>query len=283
MSFLKRNVRKLIMFGLVGMALLISIVGMTASHSAASAHTVDGYKSYKSYAFLQHTPYGSATLNWDARSENLTVAIRLVGLAQNSTHPAHIHLGNCRAMGAVKYMLNNVIVDAAGVGTSTTVIKDVDGGIAVNAWSINVHNGPGLTPADQFIPIACGNIHNFYKAHSLKVQLGATSAANQAAFGISSLVLKGHTLTVTVLAHGLVPGSSHAEHIHLGTCQQQVPGSVMYMLKNLVANKYGNATAITVINNVTQIPAKGWYVNVHRTTTLTNQTDFDPIACGNVR
>ena len=186
-------------------------------------------------------------------------------------------------MGPVKYMLNNVVADAAGVGTSITVIKDVDGGIAARGWSINVHNGPGLTPADQFIPIACGNISNPHKEHALTLRLGATSGANQAAAGLSLLTLKNHTLTVIVAVSGLVPGSVHAEHIHVGTCERQVPGTVMYMLKNLVADKHGNATAVTVIKNVERIPEHGWYVNIHRTTMLINQTGFDPIACGNVQ
>jgi hypothetical protein len=280
MSFSQGNVRKLIMFGLVGVALLVSLAGLIASHMAASAHGVD---EYNAYALLQHTPYGNAELKWNDDSKNLTVTITLVGLTQNSTHPAHIHLGNCNAMGPVKYMLNNVVANAAGVGTSTTVIPNIAAGIAANDWSINVHNGPTLTPADQFIPIACGNIHNPHKAHYLKVQLGATNAANQATAGISLLTLKDHTMTVIVVVSGLVPGSVHADHIHVGTCQKQVPGTVMYMLNNLVADKYGNASSITTLHNVTHIPDKGWYVNVHRTTILTTQTGFDPIACGNVQ
>lgn len=280
MSFLKGNKNRLIMFGALGGALLIALFGVIASNIAASARNVD---SSKSYVLLQHTPSGSADLKWDARSEDLIVTIKLTGLAQKSTHPAHIHLGDCTAMGPVKYALTNVVADAAGVGTSTTVIKDVDGGIVVRGWSINVHNGPGLTTADQFTPIACGNVFNPDKNHSLKVHLGTTSGANQAAIGAALLTLKNHTLTVIVAVHGLVPGSVHADHIHAGTCERQFPGNVVYMLKNLVADKYGNASAVTVINNVGRIPEHSWYVNIHLTTMLMNQTGFDPIACGNVQ
>jgi hypothetical protein len=280
MSFSQGNVRKFIMFGLVGIALLVSLAGLVASHMAASAHAVD---KYSAYALLQHTPYGNAELQWNADSKNLTVTLTLVGLAQNSTHPAHIHLGNCNTMGPVKYMLNNVVADAAGVGTSTTIIPNITTGIAASDWSINVHNGPTLTPADQFIPIACGNVYNPHNKHFLKVHLGATNAADQASAGVSLLTLKDHTMIVIVIVRGLVPGSVHADHIHVGTCQKQVPGSVMYMLNNLVADKYGDASSITVLDNVARIPDKGWYINVHRTTMLTTQTGFDPIACGNVQ
>ena len=256
MSFLKENMRKFIMFGVLGGTLLISLFGVIASNIVASARDADGNKSY---ALLQHTPSGSADLKWDAKSKNLTVTLQLTGLAQKSTHPAHIHLGDCNVMGPVKYMLNNVVADAAGVGTSTTVIKGVNEGILARGWSINVHNGPGLTPADQFTPIACGNVFNPDKEHSLKVQLGVTSAANEAAIGVSLLTLKNHTLTVLVAVRGLVPGSVHADHIHAGTCERQFPGNVVYMLKNLVADKHGNASAVTVIKNVQRIPERAWY------------------------
>jgi len=54
-------------------------------------------------------------------------------------------------------------------------------------------------------------------------------------------------------------------------------------LNNVVANAAGDAHTTTVIPDVEGgIPASGWYVNVHRSTNLTTQTGFDPIACGNV-
>ncbi|HTK09616.1 MAG TPA: CHRD domain-containing protein [Ktedonobacteraceae bacterium] len=236
---------------------------------------------------LTHAPYGSASLKWDPGTEALTVTIELTGLAPNSTHPAHIHKGGCTSNGAVIYPLNNVVANASGRGTSSTTIAKVAQGIPMNGWSINVHNGPNLSPAEQFLPIACGNISNANPSlkgvQTLSVPLGATNAADQNVSGQALLNLSGRTLTVTINIHGLVPGSAHAAHIHAGSCQNQVPGNIVHMLNNVVANNSGSASSKTVINNVDTIPASGWYINVHRSTNLATQTGFDPIACGNVK
>ena len=74
--------------------------------------------------------------------------------------------------------------------------------------------------------------------------------------------------------------------IMMGMSGAMVPAGmrrlVVYMLKNLVGGSDGDATATTVIHGVHSIPEHGWYINVHRTTDLSNQTGFDPISCGNV-
>jgi CHRD domain len=72
-----------------------------------------------------------------------------------------------------------------------------------------------------------------------------------------------HTLSVTVHATGITPGP-HAAHIHLGSCQSQ--GPVLYMLRDLVADRHGTIRrAVRVFTNVTKpIPARGWYLNIHQ-------------------
>jgi hypothetical protein len=235
---------------------------------------------------LKHTPYGSASLSWSPQTDELMVVITLTGLAPNSTHPAHIHQGDCSINGSIVYMLNNVVADAAGRATTTTVISNVTHGIPASGWYVNVHNGPGLQPADQFIPIACGNVKNnntsLKTAQCVTLALGATNAANQDTSGSAKLTLKQNTLIVVVTVHGLVPGSEHAAHIHAGSCQFQIPGNIVYPLNNVVADGSGDATETTVIPYVASIPAHGWYINVHLSTDLSTQTGFDPIVCGNV-
>ncbi len=83
--------------------------------------------------------------------------------------------------------------------------------------------------------------------------------------GVATLVYSGrrHTLTVTVHARGVAPGP-HAAHIHVGSCMSQ--GPVLYMLKDLVANRRGVIVhAVRVFTGVTTpIPAHGWYLNIHQ-------------------
>lgn len=237
-------------------------------------------------ATLKHVPNGMATLNWDPSSHALTVKITLTGLAPSSTHPSHIHTGSCSNQGAVIHPLQNIVADATGNATVTSTISNVMNGIPASGWYVNVHNGPGLSPAEQFLPIVCGDVANSSTstsaAQSVQVPLTAAPGASvgQAASGKAQLSLSGTTLTVTVTLSGLEPNSMHAAHIHKGSCESQ--GAVIYPLDNVVADASGNANVMTTVNNVSSIPSSGWYVNVHRTTALSTQTGFDPIACGNV-
>ena len=70
------------------------------------------------------------------------------------------------------------------------------------------------------------------------------------------------TLSVTVTAYGLAPGT-HAAHIHLGSCQDQ--GAVKYMLMDFTADAGGN-----IVNQTRTVrpvapapPSTGWYLNLH--------------------
>jgi hypothetical protein len=97
-----------------------------------------------------------------------------------------------------------------------------------------------------------------------------------------------HTLTVVVTASGVTPGF-HAAHIHMGSCQSQ--GPVIYMLKDLFANRHGQIVrTIRVFRNVAApIPAHGWYLNIHQGNSkeiLRNGQPtifFRPLICANVR
>ena len=272
----------LVTASLLGVLLLLAF----AVSSHATSARASGGGSAHAFARLHHTPFGEANLKWDPKSENLTVTISLVGLAGNITHPAHIHLGDCDDNGPILYPLNNVVANAAGDANVTTVIHEVEGGIPASDWYVNVHNGPTLATPAQAIAIACGNVHNadtsLNEVQTVETDLGATPAPNQAASGSSTSTLHNETLTVTVTVSGLVPSSVHPAHIHAGSCESQLPGTIVYPLNNLVADENGNATSTTVIQDVQTIPEDAWYVNVHRSTNLTTQTGFDPIACGNV-
>jgi hypothetical protein len=208
-----------------------------------------------------------------------------VGLAPNSTHPSHIHTGSCSNQGNVIYPLQNIAVDAHGVGMATTMVS-VPNGIPASGWYVNVHNGPGLSPSDQFLPIVCGDVSNSNTSttapQSVHLTLSAApgASAGETVSGTAQLSLTGTTLTVTLTLSGLEPNSAHAAHIHAGSCESQ--GAVVYPLTSVVADASGNATVMTTINNVSSIPSSGWYVNVHHSTALSTQTGFDPIACGNV-
>jgi hypothetical protein len=240
-------------------------------------------------ATLGHVPSGTSDLTWSAASQTLTVKIKLSGLAPNSTHPAHIHKGDCNSNGAIVFPLKPVVADGTGVGTSETTIPQDTKAIPQSNWYINVHNGgDGLTKDLQDTPIACGSIVNPQASttsdQAVHLILSVTPSPSQAAAGSARLSLDGsNKLTVQVTLSGLVPNSTHMAHIHSGSCEAQ--GKVKYPLNPIVADADGNGTSTTTVDQVTSIPGGGWYVNVHlggTTKDLSTQTGDDPIACGNV-
>ncbi len=285
---MKRIVSSLALLSIVIVWLLAAFGGSTTAPTPPPTPTpaTPVTSTTTASATLKHVPNGMATLNWDPSSHILTVKITLTGLAPSSTHPSHIHTGSCSNQGAVVHPLQNIVADATGNATVTSTISNVMNGIPASGWYVNVHNGPGLSPAEQFLPIVCGDVANSSTstsaAQSVQVPLTAAPGASvgQAASGKAQLSLSGTTLTVTVTLSGLEPNSMHAAHIHKGSCESQ--GAVIYPLDNVVADASGNANVMTTVNNVSSIPSSGWYVNVHRTTALSTQTGFDPIACGNV-
>jgi hypothetical protein len=239
---------------------------------------------------LRHVPTGDATLAYDASTRTLTVEIRLTGLAPSSVHPAHIHSGLCERQGPVLYGLNNVQADAKGVADSVTAVPNIkEGGIPDGAWYVNVHNGPNLTPDAQFEPIVCGDVANPGKGthQVVKLQNGPTpvasppSSPDQTASGTADLSIEGGALKVVVTATGLKPSSSHAAHIHLGSCESQ--GPVLHGLPALTADATGSAHLTTTVPGISSIPVGAWYLNIHRDTMIgLGQTDFDPILCGDI-
>ena len=284
--FASRTVDLLAVLSVVVVLLLSACGGSTSTPaSSGTATSTSAASSSTATATLKHTPNGTANVTWDPASQGLTVKISLVGLAPSSTHPAHIHSGSCAKQGAVVYPLQNVVADAHGVGSSTTVIKNVKT-LQPTGWFLNVHNGPGLSPADQFLPIVCSDLtfSNISPTSSLSVQVPLTAApgssASEVASGTAHLTLSGSTLTVKLTLTGLQPGTSHAAHIHAGSCESQ--GAVVHSLNKVVADSSGNYNGTTTIKNVSSLPGSGWYVNVHYSTDLSTQTGFNPIACGNV-
>ena len=90
--------------------------------------------------------------------------------------------------------------------------------------------------------------------------LTSLGVINKEVHGVAILTLnqKTHVLTVKVIVDRLQPKSVHADLMY-------VPGvsSKKFVLKNLVANKVGNAGATTVFHNVSAIK-KGSWILVHQ-------------------
>ena len=162
-------------------------------------------------------------------------------------------------------------------------------GLAAGTF-LNIH----LAPAAQlggpgslgYTPISCADIT---PAAPTTVTMAPPPQPGQHPQGSATLTYDPakHTLTVSATASGLVAGSDHAVHIHLGSCDSQ--GAVKYPLNDLVASPTGAAETTTVIQSVDQAPpASGWYINVHLGSSSQIEQNgqptvyFQPIICGNI-
>ncbi len=284
---MKRYFHTLALFALVG---ALTLVGCGGGGSASATATPSVGSVTSADARLTHEPTGGADLSWDPSSKTLTVKITLTGLTPNnvpnSIHPAQIRAGTCATGGApIHSFTTDLMADAkGGVPTTTQTFPNVANGIPASGWYIAVHNAPGV---DVFatMDIACANISNPNanpaQSQSVHVDFTRGYGPSQNASGSATLAIKnGNQLVVTVSLTGLEPTSTHAAHIHRGSCLSQ--GAVLYMLEDVHADNSGAATVTTTIPNVTAIPTSGWYVNVHRGINMQSSIDFDPIACGDV-
>ncbi len=268
-----------------GTAPVTTTTTTSSSASSAAPTTTSPQLPQLTVTTLKHSPSGTADLSWDPESHKLTVKIALTGVAPSSSHAAHIHAGSCSAGGGIVYPLNQVVADAKGVATSETTISNVQNGIPATGWYINVHNGLTMAAIDDR-PISCGNIANSNTSkdsmQSVHVTMGATTATNENASGQAQLALLNGRLAIKITLSGLEADSTHAAHIHAGSCEAQ--GPVVVMLNPVVADAQGNGTSITYIKSLPTSP-DGLYVNVHTGASMSQLGQavfFNPIACGNL-
>ena len=96
-------------------------------------------------------------------------------------------------------------------------------------------------------------------------------------------------VTVSVHASGFVPNTSHAAHIHSGSCAVQ--GAPLYMLGDLRAGPDGRIDQTKIITGVISFspPHAGWYVNIHEgdgehivDANMQPTVLFEPRLCGNM-
>jgi Cu/Zn superoxide dismutase len=239
---------------------------------------------------LGNEPSGTVTLNWDPQTKFIAAKLQMVGLTPGSTHAMHIHQGNCVDQGDVLVPFLDVTADDLGtINTTVMSAQPSETGLAAGTL-LNIHLAPapemGSPGSQTYMPISCADIN---PAASTTLQMAPLPqfGDHPQSQAILNYDPTAKTLTVTARATGLVAGSTHAVHIHSGSCDSQ--GEVKYPLNDLVAKPDGVAETTTVIQNVDQAPpASGWYVNVHLGGHEQIEKDskptlyFAPILCGNV-
>jgi hypothetical protein len=88
---------------------------------------------------------------------SFTLTVKLTGLLPNSSHISHIHSGKCAAPGGVAYALQQLVADAAGAGTTTTVVP-ASYAVPTSGWYVNIHHGPDFSAPANSPSVSCGNM-----------------------------------------------------------------------------------------------------------------------------
>ena len=291
MGRVPRQTRIRIGAGAASMALAASVLALTgpagASTSApARPAAVTGARAYGAVRLT----LGAMPAGWEAfgrdRSHHLTVRASLFGLTAGSSHNVDLWVPGRRGVIRFTPLTANSAGRAAGTLRSNFTGRWPAGSRLVIrmgaragrvSWERIAQTRPLLRPGRR--------PHRLISVEFSRRGVSYGTPEGGAAIVYSS---RRHTLTVTVHARGLTPGP-HAAHIHLGSCRSQ--GPVEYMLRDLVANRYGAIVhAVRVIPNVmTSIPARGWYLNIHQGNSgdiLRNGQPtifFRPLLCADIR
>jgi hypothetical protein len=215
-------------------------------------------------------PTGTVTLTWDPGTKVITAAIAAYGFTPGSHHAIHLHPGTCRDQSQPPSVpFPDISADQGGaVNQTVESTTAAAGGIPMNSY-LNIHLGASAQPGSPKglgdKPIACADIPAGTPAGGpVTLHLVTSPTAARPAQGGATLAYdaSAHTLQVEVTATGLAPNSSHAVHIHSGTCEAQ--GDVLYPLPDLRADGTGAGSVSTTLHDVnTAPPATGWYVNLH--------------------
>jgi len=238
-------------------------------------------------ALLSLRPMPAGTVAFHrGRHGQLTVHAAMFGLTPGSSHQVILVIpGSFRA---VRFST----LTANSVGQADSTLQSGYTGPLPRGSRLVIRMGVSDGPVSS-TPIALTRRlrHPWAWPHRLTaVEVSSRGVSYGTPHGRAAVVYNAHhhTLTVVISASGLTPGE-HAAHIHSGSCQSQ--GPVLYMIKDLVANRHGVINhVVRVFTNVTMpIPAHGWYLNIHQGTShqiLHNGQPtifFRPLICANIK
>ena len=98
----------------------------------------------------------AGTITVFAGQSSTTIELRLSGLVPASSHVSHVHVGSCKARGAVKFALNQVIADGQGEADVRTTLNEKYPP-ATDHWYVVVHAGPDMQGSNSKY-LLCGNL-----------------------------------------------------------------------------------------------------------------------------
>lgn len=284
---------------LVG-AVAVAAVGLGAAAIATAGTTVPAVDKTADitgstvHLALRTMPTGIVTFVRDHGGYDATVD--LYGLTPGSAHAIEIDrpgsvLPEVRIGAITADATGQVHTTAKGAGTVGRLAKGsmfvIRLGNNTGDFAHNALAAEAIATTDQLPSYPAGRT---FALHAVSMNTNGTSLAGLS--GTAKLVFnaKAKTLTITVNASGLAPGSAHAAHIHVGTCRSQGPVNMKFMFADLKADPHGRiVNQSRVITGVTAPPPAGKsYLNIHlgdMNTIVANGApalSFRPLLCGNL-
>lgn len=227
---------------------------------------------------LRHFPAGLAVIGLNPSTKQLTVEIRVAGLAPGTTRPARLMSGSCARPGTLLHALDPLVFAANSVADTTTTVNGVtETVIPQSGWYLAVYRGTAA--ADQGVEVLCGDLDNPVSQAVITAGLGVavpTGGPDPQAAGAGTLTIVGGQLKVTIDATGLTPGSTHAAQLRRGNCEGE--GATLHPLEALIADARGHAVSTTMVPGIAGIQLNQWFVGV----TPQQPAVLDPVLCGNV-
>ena len=171
----------------------------------------------------------------------------MAGLSPGGAAVAVVFNGTCVAPGDVAWHGAPFTADAHGRLSNFVVnYANVNGVPTNHVVAIETVQGGNETRANYLL--ACSPIASTKTAatNAGSVTLGPVPGeSNGAVSGSATATLSNGSLMITLKASGLLPGSTHASALHLGSCQWL--DAILYDLPKLTADSSGNASASITI------------------------------------
>ncbi len=98
----------------------------------------------------------SGTIMLTKGEGTVMVELQVTGLAADSQHVSHIHVGSCQQTGGIIYALNPVIADGTGAADTKTLVHATYPP-AGGHWYVVVHAGPDMQGTNAAY-LLCGNL-----------------------------------------------------------------------------------------------------------------------------
>jgi len=266
------------------MAAMLAIPALAAAHGNGHGNNGGSDANWKKGKWDARAELRATATGEDAagqaflkqRTGTVTIALKVVKLDPLGHYKADIHTGtDCAAPGAQALALPDLYADERGVARLWITLPTAAGqNLASTGNLLDVHavDAGGNAVAGN---ITCGAIKGTTTKAAARVKPSVDGGTVK---GFVAAKQSGANLKVEIHLRGLAPGSTHAQHIHSGTCDAM--GPIVVPFADAVADADGDYDAILNITDAAANVVGGGYIyNIHE---AASPTVGGSIACGNL-